>query len=326
MTAHTPQAEAASGLDSKKFAFKKFARDRGSLIALLLLIIVIGIARQEFRTVDNMLTVLRQASINGLIAFGMTAVILTGGIDISVGAMLGLAAMLGAGFMKGGMPEIAAIPLMLVLGAGFGAVNGLLVTAGRLQPFIATLISMSVYRGFCLVYGGGYPISGLGTQNALAKIGTGYLLRIPVPVWILAVVFAAFFFILRKTTLGRRIYAVGSNPAAARLAGVNLSRIKIFVYGASGLMSALAGLILLSRLGSAQPTLGTGYEIDAIAATALGGTSMNGGRGKIQGTIIGVLIIAILSNGLNIIGVSSYYQNVIKGFVILLAVLSDRNR
>jgi ribose transport system permease protein len=140
------------------------------------------------------------------------------------------------------------------------------------------------------------------------------------------VVFAVCFFILNKTSLGRKVYATGSNSVAARLAGVNISRIKLFVYGTAGFMSALAGLILLSRLGSAQPTLGTGYEIDAIAATALGGTSMNGGRGRIYGTVIGGLIIAILSNGLNIIGVSSYYQNVIKGFVILLAVLSDRSR
>jgi ribose transport system permease protein len=305
---------------------KNFLRTQGSLIALVLLVIIIGTVRAEFRTFDNMLTVLRQASINGVIAFGMTCVILTGGIDISVGAALGLAAMLGAGFLKGGMNEFLAIPLMLALGAGFGVINGALITVGRLQPFIATLITMSVYRGFCLVYGGGYPISGLGDQRVLAGVGTGYFLKVPIPVWILLAMFAAFYFILQKTTLGRRIYAVGSNSAAARLAGVNIVRTKLFVYGAAGLMSALAGLILLSRLGSAQPTLGTGYEIDAIAATALGGTSMSGGRGKIYGTVIGVLIIAILSNGLNIIGVSAYYQNVIKGFVILLAVLSDRGR
>lgn len=305
---------------------KKFIRTQGALVALFILVVVLGIVSEEFRTVENMLTVLRQASINGLIAFGMTCVILTGGIDISVGAMLGLAAMLGAGFFKSGLGEFASIVLMLILGTGFGVVNGALVTLGRLQPFIATLITMSVYRGFCLVYGGGYPISGLGDNEALAVVGTGYVLKVPVPVWILLLVFALFYFILQKTTLGRRVYAVGSNSAAARLAGVNVTRTKLFVYGASGLMSALAGLILLSRLGSAQPTLGTGYEIDAIAAAALGGASMSGGRGKIYGTVIGVLIIAILSNGLNIIGVSSYYQNVIKGFVILLAVLSDRTR
>jgi ribose transport system permease protein len=310
----------------KQINVKELLQTQGSLIALILLIVVIGIARAEFRTASNMLTVLRQASINGVIAFVMTFVIRTGGIDISVGAMLGFAAMLGAGFLKGGMPELFAIPLMLIMGIVFGLLNGTLVTLGRLQPFIATLITMSVYRGFCLVYGGGYPISGLGDQPVLTQIGTGYFLRVPIPVWILIFIFAVCFFILNKTTLGRKVYATGSNSVAARLAGVNINRIKLFVYGTAGFLSALAGLILLSRLGSAQPTLGTGYEIDAIAATALGGTSMNGGRGRIYGTVIGVLIIAILSNGLNIIGVSSYYQNVIKGFVILLAVLSDRRR
>ncbi|MDR1147116.1 MAG: ribose ABC transporter permease [Spirochaetaceae bacterium] len=299
---------------------------QGAIIALVLLVLVIGIASPQFRTVSNLLSLLRQASINGVIAFGMTCVILTGGIDISVGAILGLSAMLGAGFFKGGMPELLAIPLMLILGLGLGAINGTLVTLGRLQPFIATLITMTAYRGFCLIYGGGKPISSLGDQPLLNSVGRGDFAGVPIPVWILLLIFALFFFILNKTTLGRRIYAVGSNSVAAKLAGVNIGRTKLFVYGISGLMSALAGLVLLSRLGSAQPTLGAGYEIDAIAATALGGTSMSGGSGKIYGTMVGVLIIAILSNGLNILGVSSYYQDVVKSAVILLAVLSDRGR
>jgi ribose transport system permease protein len=301
-------------------------KKQGALIALVLLTLVVSIASPQFRTFSNLLSLLRQASINGVIAFGMTCVIITGGIDISVGAVLGLSSMLGAGFIKGGMPEQLAIPLMLVLGLALGAVNGTLVTLGRLQPFIATLITMTAYRGFCLIYGGGKPISSLGDQPLLNAVGRGSFAGVPIPVWILILMFALFFFILNKTTLGRRIYAVGSNSVAARLAGVNISRTKLFVYGVSGLMSALAGLVLLSRLGSAQPTLGAGYEIDAIAATALGGTSMSGGSGKIYGTVIGVLIIAILSNGLNILGVSSYYQDVIKSAVILLAVLSDRGK
>jgi ribose transport system permease protein len=301
-------------------------KKQGAVIALALLVLVISAASPQFRTVSNLLSLLRQASINGVIAFGMTCVILTGGIDISVGAMLGLSAMLGAGFMKGGLPEQAAIPLMLLAGLALGAVNGSLVTLGGLQPFIATLITMTAYRGLCLIYGNGKPISGLGEQPLLNSVGRGDFAGIPVPVWILLLMFALFFFILNKTTLGRRIYAVGSNSVAARLAGVNIKRTKMFVYGVSGVMSALAGLVLLSRLGSAQPTLGSGYEIDAIAATALGGTSMSGGSGKIYGTMVGVLIIAILSNGLNILGVSSYYQDVVKSAVILLAVLSDRGR
>ncbi|MDR2796960.1 MAG: ribose ABC transporter permease [Treponema sp.] len=301
-------------------------KKQGAIIALALLVLVISVASPQFRTVSNLLSLLRQASINGVIAFGMTCVILTGGIDISVGAMLGFSAMLGAGFLKGGFPEQLAIPLMLLLGLGLGAINGSLVTLGSLQPFIATLITMTAYRGFCLIYGNGKPISSLGEQPLLNSVGRGAFAGVPIPVWILLLMFALFFFILNKTTLGRRIYAVGSNSVAARLAGVNIKRTKMFVYSASGLMSALAGLVLLSRLGSAQPTLGSGYEIDAIAATALGGTSMSGGSGKIYGTMVGVLIIAILSNGLNILGVSSYYQDVVKSVVILLAVLSDRGR
>jgi ribose transport system permease protein len=301
-------------------------KKQGAIIALALLLLVISIASPQFRTVSNLLSLLRQASINGVIAFGMTCVILTGGIDISVGAILGLSAMFGAGFFKGGIPEQLAIPLMLLFGLGLGAINGTLVTLGGLQPFIATLITMTAYRGFCLIYGNGKPISSLGDQPLLNSVGRGSFAGVPVPVWILLLMFALFFFILNNTTLGRRIYAVGSNSVAARLAGVNIGRTKLFVYGASGLMSALAGLVLLSRLGSAQPTLGSGYEIDAIAATALGGASMSGGSGKIYGTMVGVLIIAILSNGLNILGVSSYYQDVVKSAVILLAVLSDRGR
>jgi ribose transport system permease protein len=311
---------------SRNGRITEILKKQGAIIALVLLVLVVSVASPQFRTVANLLSLLRQASINGVIAFGMTCVILTGGIDISVGAMLGLSAMLGAGFMKGGAPEQIAIPLMLLLGLGLGAINGSLVTFGGLQPFIATLITMTAYRGFCLIYGGGKPISGLGEQPLLNSVGRGDFAGIPVPAWILLLMFALFFFILNKTTLGRRIYATGSNATAARLAGVNIKRTKMFVYGVSGLMSALAGLILLSRLGSAQPTLGSGYEIDAIAATALGGTSMSGGSGKIYGTMVGVLIIAILSNGLNILGVSSYYQDVIKSAVILLAVLSDRGR
>jgi len=298
----------------------------GSVIALMLLVTILSIAQAQFRTTSNILVVLRQASINGLVAFGMTGVILTGGIDLSVGSVLGLTAMLAAGMMAAGVTELVAIPLALLLGAVFGLMNGLLVTKLRLQPFIATLITMSIFRGFILIYSEGRPISGLAGYPLLSMIGRGDFLGIPVPVWLLAVTFCIFLFILNKTTLGRRIYAVGSNPIAAELTGVSIHKTKIFVYAASGLMASLAGLILLSRLGSAQPTLGTGYELDAIAAVALGGTSMSGGRGRIYGTIVGVLIIAILSNGLNIMGVPAFYQEAIKGFVILLAVLSDPGR
>jgi len=313
-------------MDSKKKFSANLLQDYGALIALIVLVIAISIFSPEFRSGGNLLSLLRQSSINGLIAFGMTGVILTGGIDLSVGSVLALSTALCAGMIVAGVPVPLAMLAALVIGVLLGIVSGFLVTKGRLQPFIATLITMTVYRGATMIYTQGKPISSLGDSAFLKFIGKGDIFGIPFPVIILAVVFACFYFSLNKTTLGRRIYATGSNAECAKLAGVNINRTKLIAYGVSGLMSAMAGLILLSRLSSAQPTLGSGYELDAIAAVALGGTSMNGGRGKITGTLFGVLIIAVLSNGLNILGISSYWQDVVKGIVILLAVLSDRKR
>ena len=292
----------------------------------MVLILGISIASPEFRTWSNFLSLLRQSSINGLIAFGMTCVILTDAIDLSVGSVLALSTALCAGMITAGVPAGLAMILALILGAALGVVSGVLVTKGRLQPFIATLITMTVYRGLTMIFTNGKPISNLGDSFVLKLVGKGNFYHIPIPVILLILIFLIFFFLLNKTTFGRRVYATGSNWKSAKLAGVNIHKTKIIVYGISGLMAALSGLILLSRLGSAQPTLGDGYELDAIAAVALGGTSMSGGRGKIYGTFIGVLIIAVLNNGLNILGVSSYYQDVIKGLVILVAVLSDRKR
>lgn len=301
-------------------------QDLGALIALVLLVVVISFISPEFRTVDNFLSLLRQSSINGLIAFGMTCVILTGGIDLSVGSVLALTTAICASLIVKGTPVALAMIIALVIGVVFGAISGIFVTKGRLQPFIATLITMTVFRGATMIFMDGKPISNLGSSFLLKFLGKGAILGIPLPVILFIVIFAIFMFALEKTTFGRRIYATGSNWKSAKLAGVNIDRTKIAAYAISGLMSAMAGLILLSRLNSAQPTLGTGYELDAIAAVALGGVSMNGGRGRIWGTFVGVLIIAVLNNGLNILGVSSYYQDVVKGLVILIAVLSDRKR
>lgn len=313
-------------MNEKKRKISYYAQDLGALIALLLLVIGISIISPQFRTINNFLSLLRQSSINGLIAFGMTFVILTGAIDLSVGSLLALSTVLCAGMITAGVPAGLAMLLSLGIGAALGCVSGLLVTLGRLQPFIATLITMTVYRGLTMIFTNGKPISKLGDSYILQLIGKGSYFGIPIPVILLFLLFLLFYFLLTKTTFGRRIYATGSNWKSAKLAGVNINKTKIIAYMISGTMAALSGLILLSRLNSAQPTLGTGYELDAIAAVALGGTSMSGGRGKIYGTFIGVLIIAVLNNGLNILGVSSYYQAVIKGLVILIAVLSDRKR
>ena len=306
----------------KKLEFKNF----GATIALIILVVVIGTISPQFRTVNNIFSLLRQSSVNGLIALGMTFVILTGGIDLSVGAVLALSTVFAASMISAGVPVPVAVLISLIIGTVLGLISGFLVSKGRLQPFIATLVTMTIYRGITMIYTNGKPISNLGNSEFLRFIGRGEFLGIPVPVWILLVTFLIFFFLLKKTVLGRKIYAVGSNQKAAAIAGVNINKIKLFVYSVSGFMSALAGIILLSRLGSAQPVLGIGYELDAIAAVALGGTSLSGGRGKFYGTLIGVLIIAVLNNGLNILGVSSYYQDVAKGIVILIAVLSDKER
>lgn len=310
----------------KKTTIKNRIQDYGVLIALVILIVAFSIADSHFRTFDNFMSLIRQSSINGFIAFGMTCVILTGCIDLSVGSVLALTSAFAAFFIKTGIPVFVAMLLALIIGVIFGLISGFMVTKWRLQPFIATMITMTIYRGFTLIFTNGKPISNLGDSALLKFIGKGSVLGIPFPVILFIVVFIIFMFILDKTTFGRKIYATGSNAASAKLAGVNVNKTKIIAYAISGCMAALSGLILLSRLGSAQPTSGDGYELDAIAAVALGGTSMNGGRGRIWGTMVGILIIAVLNNGLNILNVSSYWQSVVKGVVILIAVLSDRKR
>ncbi len=301
-------------------------QEYGVLFALFALIIVIGAISPEFRTIDNFLSLLRQSSINGFLAFGMTCVILTGGIDLSVGSVFALTSAFCAYFLTNGIPAAVAMLISIVIGVGFGVISGIFVTVGKLQPFIATLITQIVFRGFTMIFTQGKPISNLGGGFLFKFVGKGSLFGIPFPVVLFVVAFVIIWFVLEKTTFGRRLYATGSNAAAAKLAGVNINKTKIIAYAISGGLAALSGLVLLSRLGSAQPLAGEGYELDAIAAVALGGTSMNGGRGRIWGTFVGVLIIAVLNNGLNILGISSYWQSVIKGIVILVAVLADRKR
>lgn len=314
-----------------------FLSEYGVFIALAILVVVISAISPEFRQPGNFLNLLRQASFNGLIAFGMTCVILSGGIDLSVGSTFALSAIVCAEMIGHGIPVIVAVPVALLVGVALGLISGLLVTKGRLQPFIATLITMTAYRGLAMILTDGKPISRLaessGDSLLFKAMGKGNFIftfapdfKIPIPIIILVVVFAIMYFVLKHTVFGRRLYATGSNAKCAALTGVNINRVKMSVYAVSGFLSALAGLIMISRVDSAQPIMGTGYELDAIAAVALGGTSMNGGRGRIAGTIAGVLIIAVLNNGLNILGVTSYYQSVVKALVILVAVLSDRKR
>lgn len=298
----------------------------GPVIGLLLIIVIISVMSPSFLTLNNLFNVLRQVSINALIAFGMTFVILTGGIDLSVGSILALTGAVTAGMMSGGMDPILAMLLGVLLGVLLGAINGLIIAKGKVAPFIATLATMTIFRGLTLVYTEGRPISGLGDSFTFQMLGKGYILGIPVPVVTMAISFAVLYFILKKTTFGRRVYAVGGNEEASRLSGINVDRIKIYVYSLAGGLTAIAALILTSRLNSAQPTAGNMFELDAIAAVVLGGTSLTGGRGWIVGTLVGALIIGVLNNGLNLIGVSSFFQQVVKGAVILIAVLLDRKK
>ncbi|WP_340577703.1 ABC transporter permease subunit, partial [Staphylococcus aureus] len=271
-------------------------------IGLILLIIVVSILNPSFLDLSNLLNLLRQISINGLIAFGMTFIILTGGIDLSVGSILALSSAFIALMITSGVDPIIALIIGVLIGFVLGAVNGLLVTKGNMAPFIATLATMTIFRGLTLVITDGNPITNLGDSYLFQLFGKGYFIGIPVPAVTMIIVFVILLIILQKTTFGRHTYAIGGNEIAAKISGIKVNKIKILIYGISGLMSALAGGILTSRLNSAQPTAGTSYELDAIAAVVLGGTSLTGGKGRIVGTLIGVLIIGVLNNGLNLLG------------------------
>lgn len=298
----------------------------GPLLGLIILIVIVSILNPSFLEPLNILNLLRQVAINALIAFGMTFVILTGGIDLSVGAILALSSALTAGMIVSGLDPILAIIIGCILGGLMGMVNGLFITKGKMAPFIATLATMTIFRGLTLVYTGGNPITGLGDNYLFQLFGRGYFLGIPVPAITMIITFVVLFIILHKTPFGRKTYAIGGNEKAALISGIKVPNVKIMIYSLSGMLAALAGAILTSRLNSAQPTAGTSYELDAIAAVVLGGTSLSGGKGRIFGTLIGALIIGTLNNGLNLLGVSSFYQMVVKGIVILIAVLLDRKK
>ncbi len=297
-----------------------------SVIGLIGFSVVISILNPRFMTVSNLLNILRQTSINSVIAAGMTFVILTGGIDLSVGSTLALTGAIAAWLIMMGANPVLAICIAIGLGGLIGVVNGLVISKGKVQPFIATLAIMTIARGATLVFTDGKPISTGYEANAefFTKMGTGYFLGIPIPIYIMILVFGGAYYVLNHTRLGRRVYALGGNEEATALSGINVDRVKLAVYAISGMFSALAGIIITARLSSAQPTAGTGYELDAIAAVVLGGTSLAGGFGSVLGTVIGALIIGVLNNSLNLMDVSSYYQLLAKGLVILVAVLIDR--
>lgn len=298
-----------------------FGRQLGTLAGLLLLSFLLSVLSPHFLTLSNLLNVLQQTAVNALLAVGMTFVIISAGIDLSVGSILAFSGVVMAGGLSAGLPPPLAILLGLLVGAGCGLVNGLLISYGRLPPFISTLGMMSVARGAALVFTEGRPISGF--PASFRFLATGEVLYIPFPVLLTLPVYLLAHFVLMHTRFGRYTYAIGGNEEATRLSGVNVRFHKSMVYVLSGFMSGLAAVILTARLNSAQPIAGIMYELDAIAATVIGGASLMGGEGRLSGTFIGALIIGILRNGLNLLGVSSFLQQIVIGSVIIIAVLLD---
>ncbi len=307
----------------------------GLVLALLFLIVVLSFLSDRFLSVPNIINILRQISINAIIAFGMTVVIIGRGIDLSVGSLLALTGVIGASIAVLGVPERGvdptsmqlvypwlAIATMLVIGILLGLWNGVFVAYAGIAPFIVTLAGLTMYRGGALAYTGGTPISGM--PAVIDQIGNGRFLWLPVPIWIMLVFLAGTYFLLRHTSLGRSIYAIGGNEEAARLSGIPVRRVKLFTYAFCGFSASLAAIILTSRVNSGQPSAGVAFELDAIAAVVVGGTSLFGGRGGVFGTLVGALIIGVINNGMNLLDVPSFYQQIVKGGVILAALLIER--
>jgi ribose transport system permease protein len=297
------------------------ARQFGTLIGLVVLCVVLWALTPHFLTVSNLLNVAQQTSINAIVAVGMTFVIISGGIDLSVGSIVALAGVVLGTLLQQGQPVVIAVMAAIAVGTACGLLNGALVSWGGLPPFIVTLGMMSVARGAALVFTEGRPVSGF--EPGFRSLATGSLGLVPAPVIITIAIYLLAHIVLTRTTFGRYVYAMGGNEEATRLSGVNVRLQKMSIYGVSGLMSAFATIILTARLNSAQPIAGMMYELDAIAATVIGGTSLMGGEGTLAGTLVGALIMGVLRNGLNLLGVSSFLQQIVIGAVIVGAVLVD---
>ena len=301
--------------------FTHYGRQLGTLAGLVGLCAVLWILTPHFLTVSNLTNVAQQTALNAVIAVGLTFVIISGGIDLSVGSLVAFSGVVMASLLQSGLPLPLALAAGLATGFACGLVNGLLITLGRLPPFIATLGVMSVARGGALLYTDGRPVSGF--SEDFRWLATGEIFRVPVPVVVMIALYAVAHFVLHRTKFGRYVFAIGGNEEAALLSGVPVRFHKTMVYGVCGLLSALAAALLTARLNSAQPIAGINYELDAIAATVIGGTSLLGGQGSVVGTLIGALIMGVLRNGLNLLGVSSFIQQIVIGAVIILAVLMD---
>jgi ribose transport system permease protein len=328
----TPTAQLPEETAAKPAGFarhlRRFAglRTSGLVWVLLAMVVVATLVNQAFISPFNLINVMRQMALFGIVSIGMTLVILTAGIDLSVGSVVAIAAVVCASLLDAGAPIPVVVLTGLAIGAFCGSINGLGVTLGRVPPFIMTLGMMVVARGSAMTYSGGHPVHFREASASFSWLGQGILLGIPVPVWVFAAVAFTAWFVLRYTAFGRNIYAVGSNPEAARLSGINVRLTIFFVYVISGLLAGLTALIFISRLTVGEPVVATGLELEAIAITVIGGTSLFGGEGTIIGTILGAAIITVLANMLNLFGVSPFTQQIVKGVIIVAAVLFEMHR
>ncbi len=294
----------------------------GIVIALVVLCITLGVMTPNFLTPRNLLNVAQQISINGILAVGVTYVLLTGGVDLSLGSLVALTGVVAATFAHPDeYPVVVPVLLGILAGATCGAVNGVVITRGQVAPFIATLGMMTIARGLALLVCGGRPVSDMSPE--MARLG-GEVAGIPIPVLILGAVAATSWLFLTNTRMGRHIYAVGGNADAARAAGISVHRVKLFAYTTCGALAGLAGVVLAARITAGQPNAGVAYELDAIAAVVIGGTSLSGGVGGVGGTLLGALLMGVINNGLDLLNVSSYYQQIVKGCIIVGAVWLDR--
>lgn len=297
-------------------------RDAGTVLGLAVIVVVFAVLTPTFLTAANIMNILQQSSINACVALGMTLVIISGGIDLSVGPVAAISAVAAATMMVAGVPIALAIPAALVIGMVAGAANGALVAYGGLQPFIVTLGTLSLYRAIALIYTGGNPVFGI--PDAFRGLFNGTIAGVPNAVVIVAILALLVWVVLNKTPLGEYFLAVGGNEEASHIAGVPVARVKIAAYAISGALAAVAGLILVGRLGAADPTLGNLWELDAIAAAAIGGASLMGGKGSVVGTLLGAIILGSLRNGLTLMNVQAFYQLLATGIIILVAMLIDR--
>jgi ribose/xylose/arabinose/galactoside ABC-type transport system permease subunit len=309
-------------MNFKKFSIKDFLLKYMMAMLLVLIIITMSVLRPEFLSGENILNILRQISVNAILAFGMTFVIITGGIDLSVGSLLAVSGVFAAGLIKNGAGILPACAIGILAAGLLGFLNGLTISKLKVPPFVITLAMMTIGRGIAYVHTDGRPIVDL--NESFLVLGRGKFLDvIPWPIIVMLLVMGIMALLLYKTKYGRYVYALGGNEDAARVSGIKINKIKTIVYTVNGLLAGLAGIVLASRINSGQPQAGVSYELDAIAAVVIGGTSLSGGVGTIHGTLLGALIIGVINNSLNLLGVNQYYQMIIKGLVIAFAVIVD---